>query len=129
MSTLFPRTIQAEHRTGSYVRGDWVVSTVENFTFTGSVQPLTGKETEFLPENRRDTGLVKIYSNTPLAVSLEGSNTAGDVVIWAGKRWELIQELVYANGLVEHYKYIAAYIGLQETQNSAPGTPAQQGDA
>ena len=63
MSTLFPRTIQAEHRTGSFVRGDWGVTTVENFTFTGSVQPLTGKETEFLPENRRDTGLVKIYSN------------------------------------------------------------------
>lgn len=129
MSTLFPRTIQAEHRTGSYVQGDWVVATVENFTFTGSVQPLTGKETEFLPENRRDTGLVKIYSNTPLAVSLEGSNTAGDVVIWAGKRWEVVQELVYANGLVEHYKYIAAYIGPQETRNGAPGTPAQQGDA
>lgn len=129
MSTLFHRTIQAEHRTGSYVRGDWVVAAVENFTFTGSVQPLTGKETEFLPENRRDTGLVKIYSNTPLEVSLEGSNTAGDVVIWAGKRWEVVQELVYANGLVEHYKYIAAYIGPQETHNSAPGTPAQQGDA
>ena len=90
MSTLFPRTIQAEHRTGSYSRGDWVVSTVENFTFTGSVQPLTGKETEILPENRRDTGLVKIYSNTTLAVSLEGSTTAGDVVIWAGKRWAQI---------------------------------------
>ena len=129
MSTLFPRTIQAEHRTGSFVRGDWGVTTVENFTFTGSVQPLTGKETEFLPENRRDTGLVKIYSNAPLAVSLEGSNTAGDVVIWAGKRWEVVQELVYANGLVEHYKYIAAYIGSQETQNSTTGTPAQQGDA
>ena len=119
MSTLFPRTIQAEHRVGSYVRGDWVVSTTENFTFVGSVQPLTGKETEFLPENRRDTGLVKVYSNTPLAVSLEGSSAAGDVVIWAGKRWELIQELVYANGLIDHYKYIAAYIGPQSTTTGA----------
>ena len=119
MSTLFPRTIQAEHRAGSYVRGDWVVSTTENFTFVGSVQPLTGKETEFLPETRRDTGLVKVYSNTPLAVSLEGSNTAGDVVIWAGKRWEVIQELVYANGVFDHYKSSAAYIGPQSTTAGA----------
>lgn len=122
MSTLFPRTIQAEHRAGSYVRGDWVVSTTENFIFVGSVQPLTGKETEFLPENRRDTGLVKVYSDAPLAVSLEGSNTAGDVVIWAGKRWEVIQELVYANGLIDHYKYIAAYIGPQSTTAGASTT-------
>jgi hypothetical protein len=52
--------------------------------------------------------MVKVYSNTALAVSTEGSNTPGDLVIWAGKKWEVIRELVYANDLINHFKYIAA---------------------
>ena len=51
---------------------------------------------------------MKVYSNTPLSVSVEGSNTPGDVVIWAGRKWEIIRELVFANDLINHYKYIAA---------------------
>lgn len=110
MSTLFPHTISCIRRTGSRVSGRWEESSTMD-TITGSVQPLNGKDTQFLPEGRRDTGLMKVYSNSPLAVSIEGTGKPGDVVIWAGKKWEVIQELVYANGLIDHYKYIAAYIG------------------
>lgn len=107
MSTLFPRTIGYKHRTAELVNGVWEFSETDG-TFTGSVQPLTGKELQFLPEGRRDIGLMKVYSNTPLSVSVEGSNTPGDVVIWAGRKWEIIRELVFANDLINHYKYIAA---------------------
>lgn len=107
MSTLFPRTIGYKHRTAELVNGVWEFSETDG-TFTGSVQPLTGKELQFLPEGRRDIGLMKVYSNTPLSVSVEGSNTPGDIVIWAGRKWEIIRELVFANDLINHYKYIAA---------------------
>ena len=107
MSTLFLRTISYKHRTAELVNGVWEFSETDG-TFTGSVQPLTGKELQFLPEGRRDIGLMKVYSNTPLSVSVEGSNTPGDVVIWAGRKWEIIRELVFANDLINHYKYIAA---------------------
>ena len=107
MSTLFPRTISYKHRTAELVNGVWEFSETDG-TFTGSVQPLTGKELQFLPEGRRDIGLMKVYSNTPLSVSVEGSNIPGDVVIWAGRKWEIIRELVFANDLINHYKYIAA---------------------
>lgn len=107
MSTLFPRTIGMIHRTAELVNGRWNTSEAEG-SFFGSVQPVNGKDLQFLPEGRRDIGMVKVYSNTALAVSAEGSNTPGDIVLWAGKKWEVIRELVYANDLINHFKYIAA---------------------
>lgn len=109
MSTLFPHTISVIHRTGSRVNGKWT-GTSTTMNITGSVQPLNGKDLQFLPEGRRDTGLCKVYSNTALSVSIEGKDAPGDIVVWHGKKWEVIQELVFANGLIDHYKYIAAYI-------------------
>lgn len=119
MSTLFPHNIQVERSGGSYSGGRWVPGLSQLVAIVGSVQPVTGKDTEFLPENRRDTGLVKVYSNEPLQVSIEGGDSRGDVVIWAGKRWEVVQELVFANGLIDHYKYLAAYVGPQVSQETA----------
>lgn len=107
MSTLFPRTINMIHRTAELVNGRWNTSEAEG-SFVGSVQPVNGKDLQFLPEGRRDIGMVKVYSNTALAVSAEGSNTPGDIVLWAGKKWEVIRELVFANDLINHFKYLAA---------------------
>lgn len=107
MSTLFPRTIGMIHRTAELVNGRWKTSEADG-SFVGSVQPVNGKDLQFLPEGRRDIGMVKVYSNTALAVSAEGSNTPGDIVLWAGKKWEVIRELVYANDIINHFKYIAA---------------------
>lgn len=125
MSTLFQRTIGYKHRTADLVNGVWEFSETDG-TFTGSVQPLTGKELQFLPEGRRDIGLMKVYSNTPLYVSVEGSNTPGDVVIWAGRKWEIIRELVFANDLINHYKYIAALFNDGDDEETTEGEDAEQ---
>lgn len=125
MSTLFPRTIGYKHRTAELVNGVWEFIETDG-TFTGSVQPLTGKELQFLPEGRRDIGLMKVYSNTPLSVSVEGSNTPGDVVIWAGRKWEIIRELVFANDLINHYKYIAALFNDGDDEETTEGEDAEQ---
>lgn len=116
MSTLFPRTIGMVHRTAELVNGRWSFSEAEG-TFVGSVQPVNGKDLQFLPEGRRDIGMVKVYSNTALAVSAEGSNTPGDLVIWAGKKWEVIRELVFANDLINHFKYLAALFNEGDEEN------------
>ena len=129
MSTLFPRTISYKHRTAELVNGVWEFSDTEDGTFTGSVQPLTGKELQFLPEGRCDIGLMKVYSNTPLSVSVEGSNTPGDIVIWAGRKWEIIRELVFANDLINHYKYIAAlFNGDEEEEPEEDGEETTEGE-
>ena len=129
MSTLFPRTISYKHRTAELVNGVWEFSETDG-TFTGSVQPLTGKELQFLPEGRRDIGLMKVYSNTPLSVSVEGSNTPGDVVIWAGRKWEIIRQLVFANDLINHYKYIAALFndGDEDEENDEETTEGEDAE-
>lgn len=111
MSTLFPRTIVVRHRTGSLVKGVWVQGQVESGTFVGSVQPVRGKDLDLLPIGRRDTGSVKVYSNTPLEVASEGGNQPGDIVVWQGRQWEVVASLPYQNGVVDHYKYLATDLG------------------
>ena len=110
MSTLFPRTISILRRVGSRVNGRWTFEET-SMNVTGSVQPVSGKDTQFLPEGRRDVGTVKVYCNERLNVSVEGSENSGDVVIWRGKTWEVFQELDFANDIINHYKYLAGYIG------------------
>ena len=109
MSTLFPHTIAVVQRTGSRTNGRWTETTA-NRNITGSVQPVSGKDTQFLPENRRDAGVVKIYCNEKLNVSEQGGNTPGDIVIWRGRKWEVFQELDFSNGLINHFKYLAGYV-------------------
>lgn len=107
MSTLFPRPLKYIQRTGAFVKGTWVVSE-SDATFTGSIQPVTGKDTFSLPELRRDTGSVKVYSNVSLSVSAEGGHAPGDLVRWGGRCWEIYAALPFQNGLLDHYKYLAA---------------------
>lgn len=110
MSTLFPHTIAVIRKTGAHVNGRWnEAGEVSNIT--GSVQPLNGKETQFLPEGRRDVGAVKVYCNQRLNVSTQGTETPGDIVIWRGKKWEVFAELDFANGIISHFKYLAGYVG------------------
>lgn len=108
---LFPKSIPYQARTGSYVLGVWTNTTPTDGTLMGSVQPMTGKEVEALGIGRLDIGHVKVYSDIRLNTSEEGSSTPGDVVISDGKRWEVIKELPYGNGLINHFKYVAQYIG------------------
>lgn len=109
--TLFPSTIDYKQVNGSYVNGEWTKTEIEG-TFVGSVQPLTGKELESLPVGREDRGKVKVYSDSPLNACVEGTENSGDIVIWQGKRWEVIFALDYQNNLISHYKYIAEYRGI-----------------
>jgi hypothetical protein len=115
MATLFPKIISYTHRPGgAYIKGIWVEGTNEERTFIGSVQPVTGKDTDALNIGQEDIGKVKIYSSSKLTVSLEGTEDIGDIVLWQGQRWLILQELVFQNDLIPHYKYIAEYFGEEE---------------
>jgi hypothetical protein len=117
MGTLFPKTIPFEYDTpGSYsgAGGEWVPGATITSTFQGSVQPMSGKEIESLPANRRDMGMSKIYSSIPLPISTEGGDTKGAFVIWLSKKWEVVYEMENQNSLIPHYKYAAQYRGVVE---------------
>lgn len=111
MSTLFPKTINYLAVTFTRVKGK-VSRTETPGTFVGSVQPVTGKDIDAEQVGRVDIGKVKIYSNTPLNVAIEGTANSGDIVIWQNKKWEVLALLDNQNDLINHYKQIAEFRGL-----------------
>lgn len=112
MGTLFPKTINYKQISVSYVEGVAQTPVEVDSTFKGSVQPMSGKDVELLEIGREDRGKVKVYSSTKLTVGVEDDDTKpGDVVIWEGQKWEIIQEMQFQNDLIPHYKYVAEYRG------------------
>lgn len=108
MSVLFPKTISYLVVTGSRVKGKFVEVETPG-TFTGDVQPVTGRDLDVVQVGRQDIGKIKVYANESLNVSVEGSNTPGDMIIWQGGKWEIIAKMANQNDLIPHYKYIAEY--------------------
>jgi hypothetical protein len=106
MSTLFPSTHSGIRRDTVWVEGEASASETP-FTFEGSVQTVTAKDMSAFPEGRFDIGGVKVYSDTPLVVGLEGGQVLGDLVLFNGHKYEVISEAPYQNGLIPHFKYMA----------------------
>ena len=106
MSTLFPSTHSGIRREPVWVDGE-VTATETPFTFEGSVQTVTAKDMSAFPESRFDTGSVKVYSDGPLVVGAEGSQVLGDLALFNGRKYEIVNEAPYQNGLIPHYKYLA----------------------
>ncbi len=106
MSTLFPRTWNALRRTATETLGE-VTATETPFTFIGSIQPESAKDQSLRDEARLDEGRVKIYTAEVLVVGVDGGSAFGDIVLYDGRRYEIIQEMPYQNGLIPHRKYIA----------------------
>ena len=109
--TLISKTQQYSYSTGSYIRGRWEEDPATAGTFEGSIQPLSFKDMQSTAVGREDRGKVKIYTKTQLPVGEEDSNISGAIVEWQGKKWEVIQEIVYAMGILPHNKYIAELRG------------------
>jgi len=105
----YPQTGQTAP--GSYVRGVWTEASSTPLSFLGTIQPMSGKEITSLNVGREDTGKVKVYSTTPLNVSIKGSSNSGDIVFYQSKKWEVIHELDFQNKLLPHFKYVAEYRG------------------
>lgn len=105
MSTLFPQKHTVIRRQGEYNKGVWR-SHSTTLNFMGSIQPVSGREIDALPIARKDIGTVKIYSSTPLCIAEEGKENTGDIVLFCGRQWEVVQRLDYTNGLIPHLKYI-----------------------
>lgn len=106
MSTLFPTTHSGIRRTPNWADGE-VTGTEAPFTFEGSVQTMTAKDLSAFPESRFDIGSVKIYSDVALVVGFEGAQVLGDLVLFNGRKYEIINEAPYQNGLIPHFKYLA----------------------
>lgn len=113
--SLFPQPLTIERVTRALVRGTWTDGTPQILTFQGrqggTVQPLSGKDLENLEPASRSIGKVWIRTTSQLRTRVEGSKEKADVLIHDGRRWEVISDMVFANGLIPHHKYLAEYRG------------------
>lgn len=93
---------------GAYVRGEWVDGAPAPLTIQASVQPVTGQELLVLPEGRRSSDVVKIYTSSELLASAEGQQP--DVLAWRGHSYEISMKADYQSDVINHFKYYATKV-------------------
>lgn len=93
---------------GAYVAGVWVPGTRSVGTIYASVQPIVqGQDLGALPEGRRWSDYVKVYTDTKLQVTEDGNGTQPDFVVHEGWAYELVSMFPHRSGVISHYKYHA----------------------
>lgn len=113
MSFRKPYTI-TRHDPGSYVNGYWVEGTESSITIKASVQPLRMDEVEVLPEGKRSSSAVKIYSDTKLFPAKQANETSeavsADILQYDSSTWEIVACTPYQSGVIPHYKAYAVEV-------------------
>lgn len=108
------RPLQCLRPGGSYdANGRWQESSGAPFTITASVQPLSGKELEKLPEGRNLSGVYRLYTDFRLqTVDDNGAKNPDRIVAGISptpnRQYEVIQVEEWQNGVVPHYKAIVS---------------------
>jgi len=96
---------------GSYISGVWVPGTDSTFTIMASVQPLSDKDLVNLPEGRRASDVIKLYTDTVLlTVEDKGENQQPDKIEWRGFDYEISSVSVRQMDVINHYRYFATKI-------------------
>lgn len=116
MSNIFRKPQTILRVGGSYDdAGRWVDGEVQKFTILASVQPLTLVEyaavMQALPEGRRTSKAVKIYTDVQLQVAQAETDTRPalnpDILLLDSAQYEIIATADYRTTTLKHYKYYA----------------------
>lgn len=89
---------------GSITDGYYTNGTSNTFDIQASIQPLKPSDVQQLPEGRRNKKMFTVFTDTELQV-VTSSNP--DKLSIYGEVYELDQEEVWQNGVINHYKYLA----------------------
>lgn len=104
------RKLQNIKRTapGTYVNGVFVEGAETTLTIMASVQPLSDQDLVAVPEGRRESDMVKIYTDTDLySQGDRGSGQSPDRLVWIGEDYEISSKSVRQMGVINHYRYYA----------------------
>lgn len=93
---------------GGYTDGIWQEATEHSFVISASLQPVSGPEMESLPEGRRESQVIKIYTSSKLQTVTDANP---DVLEASGMRFEIVSVAPYQSNVLNHYKCIAVKIG------------------
>lgn len=102
--SLFHSQFTVSRPTGSFVLGKWVAGSATTFTIWASVQPVSGMDLQLVPEGRRDSQAVKIYTSTLLQIGEGGTNA--DILTAFGDQFEIIEVQPWQSNVINHYKCI-----------------------
>lgn len=111
--SLGRRPIKVIRPSGSYVAGRWEEGNPGAFTIEASVQPLSGKEMEALPEGRRGKAAFRLYTDFALrTVDDQGGRNPDRIIegVDGRKVFEVIQVFPWQNGIVDHHKAIVSLL-------------------
>jgi hypothetical protein len=95
---------------GSYVGGKWHAGTRQSQIIQASVQPAkvgAGADLEALPEGRRFSNAIKVYTTADLRVTNADTHTQPDLIVHDGFAYEIVSRAAYNSGVIDHKKYIA----------------------
>lgn len=112
MTTFLGQAVYTVHRppAGAYVDGEWVEGPSSPFSVLASIQPLTGRELEALPEGMRTRGRFKMYTEAVLRTVQECSagGVKPDLVEAFGRLLEVQTVLDFQNHTtgLPHVKYL-----------------------
>lgn len=94
--------------------GRWQEGTTSQLTMMASVQPLKVSEMQALPEGRRSSSAVKVYTDTLLLRAEEETAAAPaqnpDIITWQSRTYEVVDCLIYQSGIIPHYKALAVEV-------------------
>ena len=101
---------------GTWQDGMWVEGEDTTDTIIASVQPI-GSNDLISPEIDGESinSTIKLYSDTPLQTSRQGTSQNADTVEHMGRLYKVISCAAYQSGIIPHYKMIAREVDAIET--------------
>ncbi len=118
----FARKVKVKRiQKGAYdSQGIYVAGKTQTFDIQASVQPLGGKEMQYLSEGTRFKEGLKLYTDTKLRVVSEDKSAPADRVVIDGIEYEVSSVQDWSQHLtLKHYKVIV----LRDNRQDEPTTP------
>ena len=99
-------TLKRKSAADTYVNGKLVAGATTTTTIEASVQPLKGQEMLLLPEARRTSQAVNIYTDTQLRLANTAAGYNADIVSAFGSDFEIISCEPWQSNVINHYKAV-----------------------
>jgi len=90
---------------GAYLNGVYQKAPPLTSTILASVQPASGRDLEPLPEGRRSTRTVKVYTDAALRTARDGKQA--DTLIIDGEEFAVVMVANHASKILSHTKALA----------------------
>ena len=105
---LFPKNLSVTRQAADvWTNGQYAPAATTTVPFIGDAQP-ANSDLVSLQIGRQGVGKVRIFSDRKLQVgSIADPKAYGDIFVYDGSKYELIQENSFEVGVMPHWEYLA----------------------